>query len=357
MEKNNILKIILIFLFVILIKCCLQKKEYFSEKKEINIYSSLSKNYYYEVFDNFTKNTGIKINVIYARSEILFERLKREGNNSPADLFLASDTKYLQHINFQQLNSNKKDKKYFEKISKVQKVIFYNPNVISKDEIKGLNLKGLSDDKWKGRIIISLKDYNKYKMISDAPPDPDYHHDQEIIDEEHSEELSLHDDHDDHHDYEEIIDEEHSEEHSEELSLHDDYHDHLILKEQLMEEEMWEKKLLDNLAEQPYNSNDAQRIISILSGKADITIGDSNTIGLWLSGKKFSKHDKEYAKKIKMHKLEDFQESTVRNVIFRGIGLLKHAPNKENAKLFIDYLLSKNGQKYISSSTYDYPLD
>ena len=86
-----------------------------------------------------------------------------------------------------------------------------------------------------------------------------------------------------------------------------------------MEEEMWEKKLLDNLAEQPYNSNDAQRIISILSGKADITIGDSNTIGLWLSGKKFSKHDKEYAKKIKMHKLEDFQESTVRNVIFRGI--------------------------------------
>ncbi len=32
MEKDNILKIILIFLIVVLIKCCLQKKEGFSEQ-------------------------------------------------------------------------------------------------------------------------------------------------------------------------------------------------------------------------------------------------------------------------------------------------------------------------------------
>ena len=138
-------------------------KENFSEQKEINLYTSL--NQYDNLSEDFTK-TGIEINLITAKEKGLVNRILNEGKNSKADLFLASDTKYLQGYQFlQQLNSNKKDKKYFEKISKVQKVIFYNPNVISKDEIKGLKIKGLSDDKWKGRIIISLKDYNKYKMI------------------------------------------------------------------------------------------------------------------------------------------------------------------------------------------------
>ena len=79
------MKNILIFVFSILLMffgCNI------NESKEINIYSQR----HYEVdrkqYENFEKKTGIKVNVIKANADELLERLKNEGENSPADLLL-----------------------------------------------------------------------------------------------------------------------------------------------------------------------------------------------------------------------------------------------------------------------------
>ena len=42
-------------------------------------------------YENFEKLTGIKVNVVKANADELIERLKNEGEKSPADLFISVD--------------------------------------------------------------------------------------------------------------------------------------------------------------------------------------------------------------------------------------------------------------------------
>ena len=57
---------------------------------EVNIYSYRQPFLVEPLFEAFTRDTGIKVNVVFAR-EGLVERLAQEGRNSPADLLLTTD--------------------------------------------------------------------------------------------------------------------------------------------------------------------------------------------------------------------------------------------------------------------------
>ena len=47
-------------------------------------------------YENFTKLTGIKVNVVKSNADQLIERLKNEAENSPADIFISVDAGKLQ---------------------------------------------------------------------------------------------------------------------------------------------------------------------------------------------------------------------------------------------------------------------
>ena len=53
--------------------------------EEVNLYSYRQPFLIEPMLDAFTKETGIKVNVVYAKQGVL-ERLKAEGENSPADM-------------------------------------------------------------------------------------------------------------------------------------------------------------------------------------------------------------------------------------------------------------------------------
>lgn len=57
---------------------------------EVNVYSYRQPFLIQPMFDAFTEQTDVKVNVVYAKKGLL-ERLKREGANSPADLVLTTD--------------------------------------------------------------------------------------------------------------------------------------------------------------------------------------------------------------------------------------------------------------------------
>ena len=57
---------------------------------EVNIYTYRESKLIQPLFDAFTKDTGIKVNVISASSG-LEQRIKTEGANSPADVLLTVD--------------------------------------------------------------------------------------------------------------------------------------------------------------------------------------------------------------------------------------------------------------------------
>ena len=57
----------------------------------LNLYSSRHYQTDEALYENFTKETGIKINRIEGKGDALIERIKSEGANSPADVLLTVD--------------------------------------------------------------------------------------------------------------------------------------------------------------------------------------------------------------------------------------------------------------------------
>ena len=62
---------------------------------EVNVYSYREQKLIQPLFEAFTKDTGIKVNVISASSG-LEQRIKTEGANSPADVLLTVDVARIQ---------------------------------------------------------------------------------------------------------------------------------------------------------------------------------------------------------------------------------------------------------------------
>jgi iron(III) transport system substrate-binding protein len=84
------------------------------ESQYVNVYSARLPDLVKPIFDAFTAETGIKVNFIFLKQGIL-ERLKSEGEFTPADLILVSDissiydiinTKLIQKINSNIINKN-----------------------------------------------------------------------------------------------------------------------------------------------------------------------------------------------------------------------------------------------------------
>ena len=59
---------------------------------ELNLYSSRHYDTDEKLYSDFEKQTGIKINRIEGKADELIARMKAEGKNSPADVFLTVDT-------------------------------------------------------------------------------------------------------------------------------------------------------------------------------------------------------------------------------------------------------------------------
>ncbi|MDO9125829.1 MAG: extracellular solute-binding protein, partial [Parvibaculum sp.] len=62
-----------------------------AETKEVNIYSARHYDTDLELYDRFTEQTGIRVNLIEGDSDELIARIEREGKQSPADLLITVD--------------------------------------------------------------------------------------------------------------------------------------------------------------------------------------------------------------------------------------------------------------------------
>lgn len=58
---------------------------------EVNVYSARKEQLIKPLFDKFTEQTGVKVNLVTGKDDALLERLKLEGENTPADLLMTAD--------------------------------------------------------------------------------------------------------------------------------------------------------------------------------------------------------------------------------------------------------------------------
>lgn len=130
---------------------------------EVNVYSYRQPFLIKPLFDAFTKETGIKVNTVYAKKGLV-ERLKSEGANSPADLIFTVDIGRLtdaakaevtQAVNSDALNANipapyRASNGHWFGLTARARVIAASKERIKEGEIS--NYEDLADPKWKGRI-------------------------------------------------------------------------------------------------------------------------------------------------------------------------------------------------------------
>ncbi len=163
------MKKIIYLLTVVLFASCMQNKK---ESNEINIYSQRHYNVDEIQYKNFEKLTGIKVNVTKANADELIQRMKNEGNNSPADLFITVDVgklwqggdmglfqKYDDKSVFKNIDPQLLDKNgYWVPVTYRSRVIVYSNERVKKEELS--TYEDLSNEKWIDNITSG--DYKKY---------------------------------------------------------------------------------------------------------------------------------------------------------------------------------------------------
>jgi iron(III) transport system substrate-binding protein len=134
----------------------------------VNVYTA--RHYGVEpVFAEFTKETGIAVRFTTGSDALLRERIKAEGKNTPADvymtvdvgnLWLAAQDGLLQPVSSTALNSNlpaelRDPQNHWFALTKRARTIMYNPARVSGAELATLaTYADLADPKWRGRLIL-----------------------------------------------------------------------------------------------------------------------------------------------------------------------------------------------------------
>ena len=275
---------------------------------EVNVYTSRHYDTDENLYKIFTDKTGIKVNILSGKGKALIERLRSEKNNSPADVFITVDAGNLWKLQkdgfFQSINSNEVlnivpsnlvgPKNHWIGLAIRSRVIFYNPSRVSKEKIQNLSYEDLAHEEWKGKIVVRSSNnmYNQSLVAS------------------------------------------------------------LIATHGVEKTEEWAKNFVNNFARKP-QGNDRSQILAVANGQAELAIANTYYMGLMLSGEE-GLEQQNAAEKVSIHFPNQNGRGTHINI--SGAGILKNAPNKENAEKFLEFLLSDEVQSHIVNNTYEYSV-
>jgi len=278
------------------------------ESDEINLYSQRHYKVDAQQYEAFEKETGIKVNVVKANADELIERLKNEGDNSPADLFItvdagklqkAKDLDLLQKISSPIINQNvdidlKDVNGYWIPITYRARIIVYSKERVNVGELS--TYANLTNEKWRNKVLVrsSSNAYNQALLSS--------------IVANRGEEAATN----------------------------------------------WASELVKNFARDP-KGNDRDQVKAITAGQGDLAIVNSYYIGLLLS----SENDEEIkaGNSVGVFFPNQGEEESGSHINVSGIGLAKNAPNKENAIKLMEFLTSESAQKTYTNTSYEYPAN
>ena len=277
-----------------------------SLSNEVNVFSSRHYDSDIQLYKKFTEKTGIIVNVISGKDAALQKRIIEEGLDSKADLYMTSDAGRLGSFNQkgmfqnsmspiikQKVSENFRNQNWTA-ISKRARIFYYSKERVTKEELENLSYEGLSNSKWKNRIVVRQSNsiYNQSWVAS------------------------------------------------------------LISNNGNRKIEKWAKAIVSNFARSP-KGNDRAQILAVAAGEADLAIANTYYYALMLSGQK-GKDQQEAAKKVTPFFPNQNDRGTHMNI--SGAGVLKNSPNPENAIKLLEFLLTKEAQTHIVNNTFEYPI-
>ena len=134
--------------------------------EKLTVYSGRAERLIKPVLDDFTAKTGISVDLLSSGTTELVNRLKAEGDRTPADLFLTNDAGSLEQARaagiLRPTNMREVDRAIPPQFRAPDNawiglsgrfwIIVYNKTLVTPDNLK--SLLDLADPKWKGKLAI-----------------------------------------------------------------------------------------------------------------------------------------------------------------------------------------------------------
>ena len=275
-----------------------------AEAGAVNVYSYRQPYLIEPLLKEFTDETGVKVNVIFAEKGLI-ERIEAEGRNSPADVLLTVDIGNLtqavssgiaQPVKSAALEAaipqsyRAEDGQWFG-LTRRARVVYASKDRVKQDAI---TYEELADPKWRGKIC-TRSGQHQYNVALIAS-------------------MIAH----------------HGEAWTEE----------------------WLKGVKANLARKPAG-NDRLQVKGVYAGECDIALGNTYYMGAMLTDEK-EPEQKAWAESVTMLFPNTADRGTHVNV--SGAVVAKNAPNRDNAVKLVEFLSSDKGQEMYAEVNYEYPV-
>lgn len=271
--------------------------------EEVNVYSYRQPFLVEPMFNEFTKETGIKVNVKFAKTGIA-EKLAQEGEYSPADVVLTVDISRLaeltdkglvQAVNSDVLESNipaqyqDENNEWFALTTRTRSVYSSRDRVGKLGE--DFTYADLAKPEFKGKICTrSGKHPYNVSLISS-----------------------------------------------------------MIAHEGEAATKAWLEGVKANLARKP-QGNDRAQVKAIKEGLCDVSLGNSYYLGAMVN----DPEQKAWADAVYINFPN--QSTTGTHVNISGMAMAKYAPNKENAVKLMEFLADDVAQEMYAEVNYEYPV-
>jgi iron(III) transport system substrate-binding protein len=274
-------------------------------QEALNLYSSRHYQTDEALFAGFTELTGIEVNRIEGEGDALIERMKSEGQNSPADVFLTVDAGLIWRAEaaglFQPIKSEvltsaipdhlrHPDGQWFG-FSARARMIFYDKSQVQPGEIK--SYEDLADPRWKGKVCIrsSSNIYNQSLLSA------------------------------------------------------------MIAAHGEAGAKAWAEGVVANFARNPVGG-DTDQLRGIGAGECVVAVANSYYFVRLMTEP--SDKDKGLADKIGW--VFPNQDDRGTHVNVSAAGVLKNAPHRPAAVKFLEYLASPSAQRYFADGNNEYPV-
>lgn len=275
-----------------------------AQPQAVTVYSSRIEALLKPTLDEYTKQTGVKINLLTDRGGSLSERLAAEGVSSPADVLItvdvgnlwsAAERGLLQKIDSPTLNANvpanfRDAGSRWWGLSQRERTIFYAADRVKPEQLS--TYEDLADPKWKGKLCLrtSKQAYTQSLVAM------------------------------------------------------------LIAKHGVEKAEAITKGWVANLAGDVF-TNDNSLLKAIAAGQCDVGIANTYYFGRILA------KEPDFNKQVKLFWANQGKDEGGTHVNLSGAGVVKHAKNPEGARKLLEWLSSAKVQTAYTHGTYESPIN
>ncbi|MDF1616932.1 Fe(3+) ABC transporter substrate-binding protein [Petrocella sp. FN5] len=276
------------------------------EEKVVNIYTDRHYDTDQDLYDKFTEQTGIVVNVVKADSDELLERLKAEGENTEADLLVTSDVGRL------------------FRAGEMDLIKAFNSDVVESNVPEHLRA---TDDLWtaltvRARVITYALDRVDPSTLStyEALTEPEWEGKVLARSSSHIYNQSL-------------------------LASFIALNGEEAAKE-------WAQGLVANMARTP-EGNDRDQMKAVVAGEGDVAIVNTYYLGKLLNSS--DEVEVEVGKQIGV--FFPNQETNGTHINISGAALTKYGTNDEAAIELLEFLTGSEAQNDYASANYEYPVN